>query len=71
MFTGAVEVEPEQRVWLHRKWVQQPARIDATGILKVSSTHIHERLEYNLCGSIAVFLTGALQQTKMGSQYNK
>jgi hypothetical protein len=53
-------VELEQRVWLRRKWVRQSARIDETGILKVSSTYVHEKLEYNLCGAIAVFLTGDL-----------
>ncbi len=53
-------MELEQRVWLRRKWVRQIARIDETGILQVSSTYVHEKLEYNLSGAIAVFLTGDL-----------
>jgi hypothetical protein len=64
VFTGTVELE--QRVWLRRKWVRQTARIDETGILKVSSTYVHEKIEYNLCGAIAVFLTGDLAQNGGG-----
>jgi hypothetical protein len=48
----------EQRIWLRRKWLRQSALIDASGILKISSAAVYQRLEYSLHGAVAVLFDG-------------
>jgi hypothetical protein len=55
-FTGTVELE--QRIWLRRKWLRQSALIDASGILKITSANVYEKLEYSLHGAVAVLFDG-------------
>jgi hypothetical protein len=55
-FTGTVEME--QRIWLRRKWLRQSALIDASGVLKITSASVYERLEYSLHGAVAVLFDG-------------
>ena len=51
-FSGYVDVE--QRVWLRLKWVRQYAAIDPSGFLRISTSSVHEKLQYNLTGARAV-----------------
>jgi hypothetical protein len=48
----------EQRIWLRRKWLRQSALIDASGVLKITSASVYERLEYSLHGAVAVLFDG-------------
>ena len=68
MFTGTIELE--QRIWMRRKWTRQTARLDACGLLKISSASIYEKLEYNLRGATAVFMDGDRIDIGTGQQPN-
>jgi hypothetical protein len=51
-------IEMEQRIWLRKKWLRQSALIETSGILKISSAAVYQRLEYSLHGAVAVLFDG-------------
>ncbi len=46
----------EQRIWLRQKWTRKVAMLDGTGLLKVSSSSIYDKLQYYLSGGQAVII---------------
>jgi hypothetical protein len=46
----------EQRVWLRRKWTRRIAMLDGSGVLKISSSFVYDKLQYSLVGGLAVLI---------------
>jgi hypothetical protein len=61
-------VEMQQRVWMRLKWIKQIAMITPDGLLKISSTSIYDKCEYQLAGAQAVIIDGLGQKPDSGAQ---
>ena len=46
----------EQRVWLRQKWTRKVAMLDGSGVLKISSSSVYDKLQYSLAGGQAVLI---------------
>ena len=46
----------EQRVWMRQKWTRKVAMLDSSGILKISSSSVYDKLQYCISGGQAVLI---------------
>ena len=57
----------EQRVWMRQKWIRKVAMLDSSGILKISSSSVYDKLQYCLTGGQAVLIEDG-PSSKNGNQ---
>jgi hypothetical protein len=52
-------IETEERVWMRQKWTRQFAQLDSKGMLRISSSQIHDKLQFHLAGAHAFVIEAA------------